>query len=185
MATTSKRRVTEKPLTMVMEDYLEAIYDLDQEKRFVRVRDIAKRMNVKMPTVTSMLKTLSDRQLVHYEKYEYIELTRNGTKIGKEMRRRHGIINEFLTTVLKIDKKDADEEACKMEHALTPNTLDSLTDFMEFIQKCPRAGESWLERFEAYRLHGRIDEECQSKCEVFSDTLKKKTKITKQKQKTN
>lgn len=177
MKPASKRRVSDKPLTMVMEDYLEAIFDLDQEKKVVRVKDIAKRMDVKMPTVSSMLKTLGERGLVHYEKYEYIELTKNGAKIGKEMRRRHGILNEFLTTILKINPVDADEEACKMEHALTPSTLDSLTDFMEFIQTCPRAGESWLEHFEEYRLHGRIAEKCQTRCESFSHSLKKKVDV--------
>jgi DtxR family Mn-dependent transcriptional regulator len=183
MPVASKRKASEKPLTMVMEDYLEAIYDIDQQKKVVRVKDIASRMNVKMPTVSSMLKTLSDRKLVHYEKYEYIELTPKGTKIGKEMRRRHGIINEFLTTVLKIDPKVSDEDSCKMEHALSSSTLDSLTDFMEFIQKCPRAGDSWLDRFEEYRLHGKIDENCRTQCEVFSDTLKKKTKVVRRKKK--
>ena len=58
-----KDSITEKPLTYVMEDYLEAIFDLDQEKKFIRVKDIAKRMDVKMPTVSSMLKTLSDRAM--------------------------------------------------------------------------------------------------------------------------
>ncbi len=63
----------EKPLTSVMEDYLEAIYDLDRDQKIVRVRDIAKRMEVRMPSVTSMLKTLNERKLVHYEKYEYTD----------------------------------------------------------------------------------------------------------------
>jgi DtxR family transcriptional regulator, Mn-dependent transcriptional regulator len=76
-----------KPLTPVMEDYLDAIFDLDKEKWVVRVRDIAKRMHVKMPTATSMLKTLSERGLVNYERYEYIELTKEGAGVGKEMRR--------------------------------------------------------------------------------------------------
>ena len=52
-----------------MEDYLEAIYNLDKEKRVVRVRDIAKRLGVKMPTVTNMLKTLSKKGMIDYEKY--------------------------------------------------------------------------------------------------------------------
>ena len=51
----------DRPLTSVMEDYLEAIFDLDQDKKVVRVKDIAKRMSVKMPTVSSMLKTLNAR----------------------------------------------------------------------------------------------------------------------------
>ena len=67
-----------KPLTPAMENYLEAIFNLGKEKRVVRVKDIAKRLGVKMPTVTNMLKTLSGRGLIEYEKYEYLELTKNG-----------------------------------------------------------------------------------------------------------
>ena len=77
--------VLKKPLTPAMEDYLEAIYNLDKEKRVVRVKDIAKTLGVKMPTVTNMLKTLSKRELIDYEKYEYLELTKKGHRIGKEI----------------------------------------------------------------------------------------------------
>ncbi|MBN2124780.1 MAG: metal-dependent transcriptional regulator [Deltaproteobacteria bacterium] len=164
----------EKPLTPVMEDYLEAIFDLDKEKRVVRVKDIAKRMEVKMPTVSSMLKTLNDRGLVNYEKYEYVELTKDGADVGREIRRRHGVLLKFLTEILNIDFQTADEEACKMEHALSPNTLETLTDFMGFIQSCPRTGESWIERFEDYRKHGRTPAKCLERLERLSSEYRQK-----------
>jgi DtxR family Mn-dependent transcriptional regulator len=59
----NKDDISKKPLTPAMEDYLEAIFNLGKEKRVVRVKDIAKRLGVKMPTVTSMLNTLSKREL--------------------------------------------------------------------------------------------------------------------------
>lgn len=168
MTSTKKEKTTEKPLTSAMEDYLEAIFDIDKEKKFVRVRDIAKRMDVKMPTVSSMLKTLNQRGLVHYERYEYVELTRDGADVGQEMRRRHGVLFKFLTEILKVKPNVADREACKMEHTLSLETLDSLTDFMKFIQSCPRAGESWLENFQEYRLNGRQPEKCRTYRKEFS-----------------
>lgn len=134
MVAQKKESASEKPLTSVMEDYLEAIFDLDQEKRVVRVKDIAKRMDVKMPTVSSMLKTLNGRGLVDYEKYEYVALTKDGSDVGKEIRRRHEVLLKFLTEILEIEFQIADQEACKMEHALSSTTLDRLIDFMEFIQ---------------------------------------------------
>ena len=181
MTPTSRKSMPEKPLTPVMEDYLEAIFDLDQDKKVVRVKDIAKRMDVKMPTVSSMLKTLNDRGLVHYEKYEYIELTRNGERVGKEMRRRHEVLNKFLTEILKIDAASADEEACKMEHALSSTTLDSLVDFMEFIQVCPRAGESWLDHFDEFRKHGSDPEKCRMHGDDFSCSFRQQVEIMKSK----
>jgi DtxR family Mn-dependent transcriptional regulator len=121
----------DKPLTPAMEDYLEAIFSLDKDKKVVRVKDIAKRLGVKMPTVTSMLKTLRDRNLVAYEKYEYVELTEEGADVGREIDRRHRVLRRFLTEVLKVKPAQADEEACKMEHAFSKETLDKLIDFME------------------------------------------------------
>ncbi|WP_457553992.1 metal-dependent transcriptional regulator [Desulfobacula sp.] len=164
--------ITEKSLTSVMENYLEAIFNLDQEKKVVRVKDIAKRMNVKMPTVSSMLKNLNNKGLVNYEKYEYIELTKDGADVGKEIWRRHKILLKFLTEILQIEFKIADEEACKMEHTLSSASLDSLIDFMEFIQTCPRTGESWLHYFKEYQLHGRNPEKCQARSEAFSCEFK-------------
>lgn len=163
MTLASNNTGTEKPFTSVMEDYLEAIYDLEQDKKVVRVKDIAKRMNVKMPTVTSMLKTLSDRGLVHYEKYEYVELTDQGAGVGREMRRRHEALLQFLTTVLKIDHHTADQEACLMEHALSANTLEHMTDFMAFVKTCPQARDSCFNQFEAYRRRNDKPEGC-TKC---------------------
>ena len=160
MAEKKDNKKIKKPLTSSMEDYLEAIYELNQEKTFVRVKDIAKKLDVKMPTVTSMLKNLRDRQLVNYEKYEFVELTKEGRKVGREMRRRHDVLLKFLTEILKIDYKTADEEACKVEHTLSASTLQRFIDFMEFIQVCPRAGLEWLEHFDEFRVSGTNPEKC-------------------------
>jgi DtxR family Mn-dependent transcriptional regulator len=168
MGKTRRKILAEKPLTSVMEDYLEAIFDLDKEKKVVRVKDIAKRLDVKMPTVTSMLKNLGKRGLVHYEKYEYVELTDKGLEVGGEVHRKHVVLRRFLTDILNIELNTADEEACKMEHALSAGTLDSITDFMAFIQACPRVGEDWLERFKEYRREPWSPDKCVRQSERFS-----------------
>ncbi len=172
-----KNKASKKPLTSVMEDYLEAIVELDEDKKVVRVKDIAKRMDVKMPSVSSMLKTLNERGLVNYEKYEYVELTKSGADIGKEMQRRHEILNRFLADILKIEPAVADAEACKMEHALSSETLDRLTTFMEFIQECPRTEKSWLMYFEEYLQDGRKPDECCMRREDFIRDLKKQVEV--------
>ncbi len=156
-------------MTPAMEDYLEAIFNLGKEKRVVRVKDIAKRLGVKMPTVTNMLKTLSKREFIDYKKYEYIELTKRGHRIGREINRRHNVLRNFLVNILKVDSKKADEEACKMEHAVSPSTLDRFVEFMEFLQFCPRAGASWLENFDEYRKNGLDPEKCADMMKEFSN----------------
>jgi len=164
------------PITPTMEDYLEAIYNLAREKRAVRVRDIAKKLDVKMPTVTNMLKTLSERRLIDYEKYEYIELTVKGSDVGQEIDRRHQIFRRFLTDILKIDYNQADEDACKMEHAVSPATLEAFVDFMEFIDTCPRGGASWLDYFDEYRVHGQPKDKCLERMKQFAREYNAKIK---------
>ena len=118
-------------LTSIMEDYLEAIYELSQETGFARVKDIAQRLHVRMPTVTSMLKTLSEKGVIKYEKYGSVVLTQMGEEVGKSTRARHDVLLSFLHDILKVDFDIANEEACIMEHALSSSTLTKLTQFVK------------------------------------------------------
>ena len=105
---------------------------------------------------------------------------KKGTEVGREMRRRHGILSRFLTEILNVDAKTADDEACKMEHSLSVDTLDSLTDFMAFIQICPRVGENWLERFGEFRREPWTPEKCMAQSEAFSCEFTKRTHVLKE-----
>jgi DtxR family transcriptional regulator, Mn-dependent transcriptional regulator len=143
-----------KSVTSTMEDYLKVIFDLAKTKRVVRVKDIAKKLDVKMPTVTSMLEKLDKRGLVKHRKYEYVELEDMGVHFAKETYRRHRILLRFLEDILTVEKKTAAKEACKMEHLISQETLGSLSDFMNFVDSCPRVYESWPARFKTYRENG-------------------------------
>jgi len=162
-----------KPITSKMEDYLEAIVALEEEKKAVRVKDIASKMGVSMPTVTSMLKNLSKAKLVEYEKYEYIELTDQGREIGKEIQRRHRALKKFLHEILGIEDSVAEEEACKMEHAVSTTTLDRFVDFMNFIKSCPRAGSKWIGYFHEYIKQGKDKATCEKFRKYLDDIYKK------------
>ncbi len=156
-------------LTPTMEDYLEVILLLEKEKKAVRVKDIAKNMDVKLPTVTSMLNTLMQRGLINHEKYEYVELTEKGLDLAKEVRRKHELLSIFLSNILGIDHKRAEEDACKMEHAVSPETMERIVDFMEFIEVCPRSGPGWLELFTTYRTKGHSPQECLKHMKEFAE----------------
>ena len=157
----------EKMLTPAMEDYLELILKLEQENKVVRVRDIAKGMDVKMPSVTSMLNTLAKQNLISHEKYEYVELTPHGLKKAKETRRKHLILFNFLNNILKVDPRQADIDACGMEHTISQATLKRLVEFIEFIEFCPRAGPDWLDYFKRYCQSGSTEEKCKKHMKNF------------------
>jgi DtxR family transcriptional regulator, Mn-dependent transcriptional regulator len=114
-----------------MEDYLEAIHCIGERQSAVRVRDIAKRMNITMPSVTGALKSLEKQGLVNHARYDWIALTPEGKRIAENVFRRHRVLREFLTVILGIDPKTAERDACGMEHAVSETTLDRLAGFMD------------------------------------------------------
>ena len=156
-----------KALSSTIEDYLETILNLEKNKKFVRVKDIAQKMEVKLPTVTSMLNNLVERGLINHEKYEYVELTKEGKRIAKNVYRRHVIFRDFLTGILNVDATTAEKDACKMEHVVSPVTLDRFVKFMKFIEACPRGGSDWLQNFDEYIKHGRNEDECLERMKHF------------------
>jgi DtxR family Mn-dependent transcriptional regulator len=129
-----------------MEDYLEAIYHLEKERRIARVRDIADRLGVKMSSVTSALKTLRSRGFVKYDPHQFITLTDRGHEKAKEIVRRHEVLKRFLSVVLQIDGPAAEDNACRLEHHLDPEVMDKLVRFVEFVETCPVDQTRWLDK---------------------------------------
>jgi DtxR family Mn-dependent transcriptional regulator len=130
-----------------MEDYLEAIAAIEKRKKVVRVKDIAKFLQVKMPSVSGALKGLVKKNLVNHESYEYVELTSQGRQIAKEVKRKHEILRRFLVEILGLDEKMAQTEACNMEHTIGKQALERLVKFVKFVEACSGGGPACLKRF--------------------------------------
>jgi DtxR family Mn-dependent transcriptional regulator len=143
-----------------MEDYLETIANLNDKTRAVRVNQIGRVLDVKMPSVTSALNRLSDEGLVRHEKYGYVELTAKGEEVARETIRRHKALSRFFAEALRIDKETAERDACKIEHVISPLSLERVIKFVEFIQACPLGGDNFPKRYEYYLAHGELPEEC-------------------------
>jgi DtxR family Mn-dependent transcriptional regulator len=122
-----------KKLTSNMEDYLEAILLIKQDKKVTRVRDIADSLDVKRSSVTAALNSLTDMGYVTHEKYGYVDLTDSGEEIAADVLKRHELLVSFLHTILGIDKETACKEACELEHAISAQTFQKLS---RFIARC-------------------------------------------------
>lgn len=122
-------------LTTSLEDYLEAILFLEGKNRVARVKDIAEYLSVQMPSVTGALKTLRSKELVEYERNSFINLTKEGLKIAKSIRKRHDILHDFLKEILLLPEEIADDEACKIEHAIDQSTASRINNLTSFIKK--------------------------------------------------
>ena len=143
-----------------MEDYLEAIANLGGGKKVVRVNQIGQALDVKMPSVTSALKKLSDEGLVRHEKYGYVELTGKGDEIAKETIRRHKILSRFFAQALGVDEKTAEEDACKIEHVISVASMERLVKFLEFMEACPLGEANFPKRYRYFLEHGELPREC-------------------------
>ena len=143
-----------------MEDYLEAIANLKGGGGIVRVNQISRRLNVKMSSVTSALKKLSEEELVVHERYGYVGLTPEGDKVAMEVVRRHKTLTRFFVEALDVDQKTAEEDACKIEHVISPMSMDRLTKFVEFIHACPLGETNFPKRYKYYLGYGKLPEEC-------------------------
>lgn len=135
-------------LSAHMEDYIETISLLAQQNKVVRVKDIAAELDIKMPSVTAALNKLKEQGLILYEKYGYIELTRKGKTVAQKVYDKHRLIATFLNTILFIDSSQASEEACRLEHHISPETCTQLLKIMDFFQDESAKGEKWHARFQ-------------------------------------
>ena len=120
-----------------MEDYLEKIVMLAEGGEVVRVTNISKILGVKKPSVISALKKLSEKGLIKHEKYGSVELTIEGKNIAEDVLRRHKALGKFMIEVLGIDADTAWKDACKMEHFISPITLERLIKYVEIVLASP------------------------------------------------
>ena len=95
---------SEHILSESLEDYLEAIFELQTMNTVARSKDIAAKLNIKCGSVTGTLKKLADRKLINYEPYGYITLTPQGDKIAKEVTTRHNVFKHFLFKHVQFDE---------------------------------------------------------------------------------
>ena len=151
--------------TASMEDYLEAIVVLQGKEKVARVKQISQALGVKMPSVTSALKKLSEEGLVEHERYGYVGLTAEGEKIAQDVFRRHETLRRFMAEILGVDPDIAAEDACRMEHSLSPASLERLAKFVEFVLTCPRGEPEWLKGFDYYFEHGERADELLARCQ--------------------
>jgi len=118
-------------LTKSLEDYLEAVLFLSREKKTVRVTDIAERLRVKKPSVTHALNHLSENGFLKSGPYRSVTLTPRGTTAAETLAASHRILKTFLTHILGVPEKKAEENACRIEHAVDREIIEKLAAFVD------------------------------------------------------
>ena len=154
------KQEAQREQTASMEDYLEAVAMLRGKGKVVRVSQISRKLKVTMPSVTSALKKLSEQELVEHERYGRIKLTPEGNKVARDVIRRHKALTRFFAEALDIDYETAEKDACKIEHVISPLSMERITKFVEFIEACPLGEANFPSRYEYYLDHGELPQDC-------------------------
>jgi DtxR family Mn-dependent transcriptional regulator len=121
-------------LSFTEENYLKAIYYLQQESdaNEVSVNDIAEKMSTRPATVTDMLRKLSDKKLIHYEKYKKTQLSKTGLASAVQIVRKHRLWEVFLHDKLQFSWDEVHEVAEELEHIRSAKLIERLDEFLEF-----------------------------------------------------
>lgn len=118
-----------------VEEYLEAIYKLS-ERGEVRPTQLADALGVSGPTVTATLRRLEAAELVE-RPGGGVELTESGRTQALSILRRHRLAERFLADVLGLPWDVVHDEACSLEHALSPRVQEALERYMDNPEVCP------------------------------------------------
>jgi len=114
--------------------YLKVLHGLAQRHRVARVRDMAEGLGVRPGTVSAVLKKLETAGLVRHERYGEVELTPAGTEVADCVVRRFDTIRGVLIELLGLDDETAEVDACMMEHAVSPLTINRMERVLELIR---------------------------------------------------
>lgn len=112
-----------QPLTGQAEDYLKAIYELEQKGAAAGTNDIAARLGIAAASVTGMVQRLSRLGLVQVERYKGAKLTAAGRRAALQLIRRHRIIESYLVERLGYGWDDVHDEAERLEHAASDELI--------------------------------------------------------------
>jgi DtxR family Mn-dependent transcriptional regulator len=129
--------MTKLTTTPTTEEYLEAIYMLDDERQVVISARLSELMRVSRPTVSATLERMRRDGLVMFGKRKEILLTAKGRETAEALMRRHRLVERWLTDVLGMGWAEADAEAHHLEHALSPKVEQLLNKHLGYPSTCP------------------------------------------------
>lgn len=118
--------------SLTEENYIKSIYSLSLEPGEVYVSELAKKLNVKLPTVNSMIKKLAVKKLVAYAPYQGIKLTDKGKKEALSIIRKHRLAELFLVKVLGMGWEEVHDIAEQLEHVNSERFFDRIDEMLGY-----------------------------------------------------
>jgi DtxR family Mn-dependent transcriptional regulator len=131
-------------ITARIEDYLEEIFLIESTGREITVTDLADRMGITKGTVTATVQKMVDAKMLNHERYGTLYLTEEGRAKGLLVYRRHEGLHSFFHELLGVDREQASEMACGMEHYMDSVTDKRLYAMVDFFRRAQLSREAWV-----------------------------------------
>ncbi len=112
-------------LSASLENYLETMLFLEKDSG-IRITDVANEMGISKASVNKAVNQLKEMNLLIHDHYGQISFTEEGLLIAKSVAKKHKILVDFFTNVLKVDEETALNEACEIEHILSNSTVSAI-----------------------------------------------------------
>lgn len=116
--------------SLAEENYLKALFNLATENGEVNVTELSKRLGIKMPTVTSMMKKFAAKKLVHYESYKPLRLTEKGKREAGLVIRKHRLTEMFLVEKMNFAWEEVHDIAEQIEHIQSPLFFEKMDELL-------------------------------------------------------
>ncbi len=119
-------------ISLTEENYLKAMFNLSQVTGEVFVNDLSKELDIKMPSVTSMVKRLASKELVNYQSYKPLTLTEKGEKLALSIIRKHRLTEMFLVEKMGFGWEEVHEVAEQIEHIHSPKFFAKMDEMLGY-----------------------------------------------------
>ena len=143
------KRFGEKEVSHSMAHYLQAVATLKAEKGHARVGDMAEHLGVSKSGVTSMIRSLGRRGLVRHERYGCVELTSEGAVLATRTESSRRVLTMFLSEILGVPESIAEEDACMIEHLVSPEVSAELLRLTTFLRSTHPAASQFRDAYAA------------------------------------
>ena len=124
-------------ISLTEENYLKALFNLAKNAGEVNVNELSKQLEIKMPTVTSMMKKLAEKKLVHYESYKPLRLTEKGKKEAALVVRKHRLTEMYLVDKMGFGWEEVHDIAEQVEHVRSTAFFDKIDELLGFPKHDP------------------------------------------------
>lgn len=118
-------------ITPSLQNYIEVLFELNQQDAQVRVTDLAQRLSIAKSSVNQAITQLVKLGFALHEKYGRVELTEKGLTYAGDLQKRHRILQTFFADILHVDAEIANQDACIIEHVISQATMAKLTEYLE------------------------------------------------------